>query len=208
MTFEEVSQQIINENDLSDDSFAHYGVLGMKWGVRKDRRRKGETDADYKERMNRNERLAKQRLGIKSREKMQRQETSRQIKVIREEGKAQREREKQLLSSQERQEETRAKVEKKKSKVRGTVRTMTDQELSDAIIRLQKEKQYKDLKGGAGAKIVKFGESIAGGVAKNIAVKYITDYSVYTINKKFPNASNWSQSNQNQQAQQQKKKKP
>lgn len=197
MDLETLSNAIIDGKVLvhsdPDEEFQHYGVLGMKWGVRKDRRRRGESDSDYRDRMARNERLAKQQLAIKGREKTQKNEAKRQIRVIREEAKAQRKREKQLLKSKDREQERtqsvereRIKVDKKKSKTNRGVKVMSDQELMDAIVRLQREQQYKNLKKGPARKTVDFGMSITSGIVKKLATDYGTAYAKKKLNARFP----------------------
>lgn len=177
MTVEELSERIISENDLQSDVYntddiEHYGVLGMKWGVRKDRKRKDETDQQYKDRMDRESRERQAKADRKARTKEQKRTL-----------KAQERQQKRTLRSQERTEKARQKVElektkanleaqakqrrevqkqydkqqkqqekmakrakeKKTSKKQVTpVSMMSDEELRAAINRINMEKQYKD----------------------------------------------------------------
>lgn len=178
-TVEELSNKILDDTyshsgvPRKENSIAHYGVLGMKWGVRKDRKREDETDQQYKDRLDREsrERTAKadrkarakeQKRSLRSQERIEKIRSKTQIKQTEKQLNAQakqreaqqKQQEKQQAKQREeqkkqfvRQEKDRRKQEKKNSLVtRKTKPTaiMTDKELSDAINRLRNEKAFKE----------------------------------------------------------------
>lgn len=179
MTVEELSERIINgtfsefsQDNTSDNEFAHYGVLGMKWGVRKDRQRKGETDQQYKDRLDRQsrERQAeadrkarskdqkrqlkaqekdKKRM-LKSQERIEKARLKSQLNTTKANLKAQEKQRKEVQKQYEKQEEQKRKeAAKQKSKKTSKkeaipVSMMSDEDLRAAINRINMEKQYKD----------------------------------------------------------------
>lgn len=192
MTVEEISERIINgqsseislsqEDEDSSNDFAHYGVLGMKWGVRKDRQRKGESDQQYKDRMDRQsrERIAAadrkakakeqkrqikaqerdKRRTLRSQERLEKARLKSQLKNKEAEIEAQEKQRAELRKDLEKQQKAKDKVSNKRSsKKKGTpVELMTDEELRSAINRINLEKQYKDAgkkKSGALSKAAK-----------------------------------------------------
>lgn len=183
-----------SENGIEDSELTHYGVKGMKWGVRKerersnnprskktlssnltrkvkfrDRRYEGESAADYKARLKREheERLAK----IESKTRLK--EQKKLIKLQEKQRKA----EEKAKNVQEGSNEVN-----KKTKVGEPVKKMTDQELNDAIARLRKEKEYLDLMKKPDSlltKTIKDVNKLGGGVlvevGKKIIVKQLSD---------------------------------
>lgn len=153
--------------DELENAITHYGVLGMKWGVRKDRKREDETDQQYKDRLDREsrERTAKadrkarekeQKRSLRSQERIEKIRTKAQLKQTQKQLDAQaKQREaqqKQQEKQQDRLEKERRKQEKKKTKSdidknkkESSTKPMTDQQLRDAINRMQMERNYKQL---------------------------------------------------------------
>lgn len=161
-----------NEAEFTDESdfLEHYGILGMKWGVRKDRKGKprkrerrfeGETDQQYQNRMDRDSRerqqkaaikehLKTQKAQIKSQEKQQRLTLKSQERQLKETNRA-REKERAEQRAQQKEDAKRRKAEDRRKAKEKTnskplnARSLTDKELNDAIQRFRNEQTYKDL---------------------------------------------------------------
>lgn len=128
MTQEELSERIIDGNfstDLSheddSDELEHYGVLGMKWGIRKDRKRKGESDVEYQNRIRSqaDERQKAHEIQLKKIEaKSRAQEQKRTLKSQAKASKAQAEIRKKELKLQESREKTQRKNQQEQAKAR------------------------------------------------------------------------------------------
>lgn len=198
MTVEELSNRILDEgfglevvhsdenpleNSLDDstidesNSLTHYGIKGMKWGIRKDkeykpkkkdRRYDGESDQDYQNRMAREERersskqseklkVQTEKRAAKERAQTQKRMLKSQERIKQMEIKAQ-QKNKELEIAERKRQEARAdklakeaevkrrKEEKEKTKTKPVnTRTLSDQELNDAIQRLRNEQTYKQL---------------------------------------------------------------
>lgn len=221
-----------------DSELTHWGIKGMKWGVRrtpeqlghkrkkKDRKYDDETNEEYQRRMEREsrERQAKteatarakqQKREIKSQKEYQKRMLKSQEKQQRLQIKAQEKLRADQISEQRRREELQAKERKqqlrdqskKKSKTdnlnKHPEKTMTDQELSDAINRLRKEKEYKDMvnqRGGILKKTVKGAAVLAGGillqVGKSVAVKQLTKYANLKVDDELKKRGKWRPDNE------------
>lgn len=167
MTVEELSERILNEGEIehwdneatstrfdaeesdnssesivtdeSNNELSHYGILGMKWGVRrspeelgykrkkKDRRYEDETDQEYQNRMQREsqeriaktqakERLQTQKRALKSQEKIQRMQIKAQKEQRQLDAKNQQKQKKLDQEERKRQAELAAKEAKQRRK--------------------------------------------------------------------------------------------
>lgn len=193
-----------NRFSNEDDSLTHYGVKGMKWGVRKDRktggtkkktkltsvllgknrRYKDETAAQYQARMRResNERIAK--INAKQQAASERRTLKSQEKIAKMQIKAA---EKERVEEEARRNPT-TKVDSKSNKKQAekSVKSMTDQEIRDAIARFRLEQDYKneqrkanDMTSTVLKKTLKGAAVVGGGVllavGKQVATKQLAD---------------------------------
>lgn len=153
------------ENDLTNsesDSLTHYGVPGMKWGVRKDRKKKDrryedETDQEYQNRMTRESQARSEKFQAKERASTQKRMLKSQERIKKMELKAQQKNKELDIAERKRQEKRadKAEAERKKAERRAAkeqtksksvnTRTLSDRELNDAIQRLRNEQTYKQL---------------------------------------------------------------
>lgn len=194
---------ILVTDDVHEKVLAHYGVLGMKWGVRKKRYRgtprkyrrfEDETDQQYANRMQR-----------EAQERSQKAQAKQQTKTQKRDLKARRDEQRRTLRSQEaerrRNDAAKKRVEKVENKKKAaelkeykraaklaakranqTSKTrfnaekhMTDRELSDAIARLRQEKEFKDLSnGGIGKKTLNELGSTTGKVLLDVGAAVAT----------------------------------
>lgn len=196
-------RELYLDDDDQENTLEHYGVLGMKWGVRrtpeqlghrvkkKDRRYEGETEQQYQQRMAREsaERIAKtearakaksEKRAIREREAAQKRELRSQERIAKRKLKS----EENLRREQAKQNPQQDLNKKTKSNLnKGNKRTptkdMTDQEIRDAIARLKLEKEYIDLSKkpkGVLNKTVDGTSKLLLQVGRNIAVGQLTKY--------------------------------
>lgn len=187
-----------------DAELTHYGILGMKWGVRRtqeqlghrkkrDRRYEDETDQQYQARMERESRERTAKTTAKSQERQQKARIKAEADIQKRQLKSQERQQKLQIKAQERQrrdqreEQARQRKDQasKKSKTKtitDPIKTMTDQELNDAINRLRREAEYKQLTrkpDGILKKTVKGAGKVGGGVllavGKNIVTRQLSD---------------------------------
>lgn len=153
MTQEELSERIINgdfltdisHEDLSEDELEHYGVLGMKWGVRKDRKRKGESEAEYQNRIRTqaDERAKAHEIELRKLEaKIKSQEQKRTLKSQEKTAKAQLAVRKKELKLQENREKAQKKNQQEQAKARK--KELKLQKEREEAQRKQQEQQRKD----------------------------------------------------------------
>lgn len=199
------SEEIIDTPDTTDNSFAHYGILGMKWGVRrtpaqlghktKEVRpkgyRRGETSKEYAERMRREERerdakraTASEKRQIKAQAKEQERELrsreKREARVLRSQEKARR-LEFGLQKQKQAKENVKSNAAKSPTRAKIDTKLMTDEQLQAAIRRLQMERQYKELARKPDSPVIKLGKSIASSAATQVASKYVAAYATKGI---------------------------
>lgn len=200
-----------NDAQFTDESdgFNHYGILGMKWGVRRTKEELGYRTKKRKRRDLRYEDETAQqhqaRLQRESNERAVKTQAAAQTKSEKRQLKAKADEQKRMLKSQERQQERTIKSQEKarrdqmkqqerqrkeqekaqrkktksnldKGKKRQDPKTMTDQEIRDAIARMQLEKQYKQMSRGIGGKAASTASEIFSGAGKKIVTALIVTY--------------------------------
>lgn len=193
--------------DLSDE-LTHYGILGMKWGVRRtpeqlghrkvrrrDRRYEGESDQDYQNRMRRESEERRAKTEAKSRAASERRTLRSQERLKKMDIKAQEKQRKEQRKQQEEQskkKDVKTRSENKKGKRATPEKSMTDQEIRDAIARMKLENEYQQLiakpDGLAKAtlnKTKKLGGGVLESVGKAIAVKYLTKFATEKLDDFF-----------------------
>lgn len=212
------------------DVIQHYGILGMRWGIRRtpeqlghtiEKRpkghRQGETRQEYAERMRREERERQ----AKRAEKSEKRQIKAQAKEQQRELRSREKREARVLKSQEKEnqrkiEEARRQAEKESKKTKAAhsgkqakvdVRGLSDEELAAAIRRLQMEKQYKDLARKPDSPAVKMAKNIATSAATQVASKYVAAYATKGIETLIKKAGGKSPITNNQKEDEKKKDK-
>lgn len=212
MDLETLSNMILDDpkeivgNDFIEDGFLeHYGVPGMKWGIRKDRktsntkkkdkstsifrgknrRYPGESAAQYSARMKREseERIAK--VNAKQQAASEKRTLKSHEKIA-----------KMQIKSEEKQraEEAARKNPTTKVSTKKTVKNMSDQEIRDAIARFRLEQEYKneqrkanDMTSGLMKKTLKGAAVVGGGVllavGKEVAKNQLSDIGNQQLDK-------------------------
>lgn len=201
-----VSEDYISSDNNSDD-LEHYGIPGMKWGVRKerkvrrrDRRYEGESDQEYQARMNRESaerrakteakaRAASEKRQIREQEATQKRALKSQQKIASMQIKAQQRKEvEQRKADKERSKQNsdnkKTKSNLEKDKKAQSLKSMTDQEVRDAIARMQLEKQYKEL----AKKKPGFLKSTSGQILTKVGTAIVTTQLTKLGNKMVENA--------------------
>lgn len=178
------------------DSLAHYGVKGMKWGVRRSQdsldRAAGRPTTKKKKKTSAN--IAEKYLGEKINElkkerattKKQKAIDKRELKAFRRQEELQREKLKERAKTaaleQDLAREVASRGEKKRGAIGGDKRyaNISDEDLQRAVSRLEMEKRYDTLKteqakrkAGPAAKIAKWGGEVATDIASDVAKRQL-----------------------------------
>lgn len=141
---------------MNNDYLAHYGVPGMKWGVRKSRvsSSKSRGSKKVKKRFSLTDSIKNKRLAkIKSKEAAKRKKE--RVKKV-----------------------TKTNVEARNK----PLKSMTDAELDRSIARLQKEKLYKDLSNSTRKAGQSFVNDVLRTAGKAVAIEATKNILAYTVN--------------------------
>lgn len=164
-----------------NEELYHWGVKGMRWGVRRYQNRDGTLTAAGKKR------YAKELEKLKSEEKMlkNKERTKAKLDKLEEIRKSNEERKKNLGESESKKAKEKKpeppKMEKK------AVKDMTDDELRERKARLQMEKDYKDLlkqtRGEQASKGKSFVEDVLTNSGKAMTEQVIKHFAAKGLNK-------------------------
>lgn len=130
---------------MMNDELYHYGILGMKWGVRRYQKKDGTLTNSGKKRYD------KEMERLKAEEKIIKNKNRTQSKL------------EKLEAKRKSVEELKKNSNKPKEK---SVKEYSDAELREIVNRLQLEKQYKDLS----PKQVSIGKTVVNRIVKNVVV--------------------------------------
>ena len=130
---------------MMNDELYHYGILGMRWGVRRYQKKDGTLTNSGKKRYD------KEMERLKAEEKIIKNKNRTQSKL------------EKLEAKRKSVEELKKNSNKPKEK---SVKEYSDAELRERVNRLQLEKQYKDLS----PKQVSIGKTVVNRIVKNVVV--------------------------------------
>lgn len=130
---------------MMNDELYHYGILGMRWGVRRYQKKDGTLTNSGKKRYD------KEMERLKAEEKIIKNKNRTQSKL------------EKLEAKRKSVEELKKNPNKQETK---SVKEYSDAELRERVNRLQLEKQYKDLS----PKQVSIGKTVVNRIVKNVVV--------------------------------------
>ena len=139
-----------------DNELYHYGVLGMRWGVRRYQKSDGTLTNSGKKRYD------KEMNKLKTEEKKIKNQKRTKAKIDKLEAK------RKSIEELKKSSDKKKKTDKKKDDL---VKTLSDAELREKVNRLQLEKQYKDLS----PKQISLGKAFANTVAKDVVAAVAID---------------------------------